>query len=201
LRRSAWLLALSPLLFVAVVLAFAATLSGSGVNDFGDITRDQMDSVRVGWVLMWPVYAAAVLFGLSGLVVLNRALGAMVARWLVTASQVIAAVSAAAILANLVLNELAAGFDETRLGLNTTYTASLVASYASIWAAIVATILTALCLNRSGVLRRTGLVVAALAVVTLVLEAIFRGLPPFTVALFWLIIGIGLLRRRVPSSM
>lgn len=195
-RRSAWKLALSPLPFAALVVAVVATMSGTEVSGYADLTRDQMDSIRVGWALMWPVYALAVLFGLSALFMLNRALRGTLA----TASQVFVGVSAVAILANLVLNEIAAGFDTARLGLDGAYDASLVASYASIWAATVATILTALALRASGLLRRAGLVVAVLAGACLALDVVTRALPPFMVAVFWVVLGVGLLRRRVPSS-
>ncbi|MGN9914711.1 hypothetical protein ACTMTJ_45000 [Phytohabitans sp. LJ34] len=196
IRRPAWKLALSPLAFVAWLVAVVATMSGTGVSDSADLTPDQMDGIRVGWALMWPVYAIAVLLGLSALYPLNRLLRGRLA----TASQVFVAVAAVAILANLVLSEVAAGFGEARLGDNAAYEASLVASYASIWAATVATILTAVALRTSGLLRRAGLVVAILAGALLVLDVATRGLPPFMVALFWVVLGVGLLRRRVPSS-
>jgi hypothetical protein len=195
-RRPAWLLALSPLGFAAWLVAVVATMSGSGVTDSADLTPDQMDGIRVGWALMWPVYAFAVLLGLAGLLLLNRLLSGPLA----TASQALVAVSGAAILANLVLSEVAAGFGEARLGDNAAYEASLVASYASIWAATVATVLTAVALRASGLLRRAGLVVAILAGALLALDVATRGLPPFMVALFWVVLGVGLLRRRVPSS-
>lgn len=121
-RRPAWLLALSPLAFVAWLVAVVATMSGSGVSDSADLTPDQMDGIRVGWALMWPVYAFAVLLGLAGLFLLNRLLSGPLA----TASQALVAVSGAAILANLVLSEVAAGFGEARLGDNAAYEASLV---------------------------------------------------------------------------
>jgi hypothetical protein len=195
-RRPAWLLALSPLAFAAWLVAVVATMSGSGVSAAADLTPDQLDGIRVGWALTWPVYALAVLVGLAGLFLLNRLLPGPLA----TASQALVAVAGVAILANLVLSEAAAGFGEARLGDNAAYEASLVASYASIWAATVATILTAVALRTSGLLRRAGLVVAILAGALLALDVATRGLPPFMVAIFWVVLGVGLLRRRVPSS-
>jgi hypothetical protein len=195
-RRPAWKLALSPLAFAAWLVAVVATMSGSGVSESADLTPDQMDGIRVGWALMWPVYAIAVLLGLSALLALNRLRRGPLA----AASQGFVAASAIAILANLVLSEVAAGFGEARLGDNAAFDASIVASYASIWAATVATILTAVALRTSGLLRRAGLVVAVLAGALLALDVVTRGLPPFMVALFWVVLGVGLLRRRVPSS-
>jgi hypothetical protein len=196
LRRPAWKLALSPLPFVLWLVAVVATMSGTGVSDAADLTPERMDTIRVGWALMWPLYALAVLVGLAGLFQVNRALRGTLA----TASQVFAGICAVAILANLVLSEIAGGFEAARLGLDGAYDASLVASYASIWAATVATILTALALRASGLLRRAGLVVAVLAGACLALDVVTRALPPFMVAAFWVVLGVGLLRRRVPSS-
>jgi hypothetical protein len=188
-RRAAWILTLSPLLFVLWLLAVVATLSGSGVTDSADLSVAQMDAIRTGWRLIWPVYAAAIIVGSAAMMLLRLSLAARVA----------SAVSIVAALANLVLSELAAGFTEPRLGDNGYFTASLVASYAAIWAALVALIVTGVVLRRTGMLRRTGLVIAVLAGLFLVLDVVTRGLPPFIVAPLWLAVGIALLRRRVTS--
>lgn len=196
-RLDAWLLALSPLPFVAWLVAVVTVMSGPGVTDSADLTREQMASIRGGWLLIWPLYAAAVIIGGAGMTLLNRTLrGTAGHRWAVL-SQVACGISAIAVLANLVLSEVAGGFTEARLGLNGAFEAALVASYASIWAAAAAVVLTGVALRVSGVLRRTGLVVAIIAGVFLLLDALTRGFPPFVVALLWLAVGVALLRRRV----
>lgn len=199
-RLGAWLLALSPLPFVAWLIAVVTVMSGPGVTDSADLTREQMASIRGGWWLIWPLYAAAVIVGGVGMTLLNRTLRETPGqRWSVL-SQVACGISVVAILANLVLSEVAGGFTEARLGLNRAFDASLVASYASIWAAAVAVLLTGIALRASGVLRRAGPVVAVIAGVFLLLDVLTRGFPPFFVALLWLAVGVALLRRRVASA-
>ena len=74
LRTPAWLLALSPLGFVAVVALGAATFVGSGIDDTAFMTPAQMADIRVAWLAFWPVYAAAVSVGAVGLILLGRSL-------------------------------------------------------------------------------------------------------------------------------
>ncbi len=199
LRRPARWLILSLVAFIAWLATVVATIAGTGVETSADLTRAQMDSIRTGWALVWPLYTAAVMIGAVGMTLLNRSLGgAPVHRW-TAASSVFTAVSVVAIVVNLVLSELQAGFDEARLGLSSLYTPALVASYLAIWAALMAVLLTGVALHRTGVLRRVGLVVAVLAGAILLLDALTRGFPPFVVALLWLTVGIALLRRREPS--
>lgn len=197
-RLSAWLLALSPVPFVVWLATTIAVMSGPGVTNSADLTREQMASIRVGWAVMWPLYALAVIVGCVAIVMVNREVRAT--PWS-SLSQVACGVAGLGIVADLVLSEVAAGFTEERLGLNGAFDAAMVASYAAIWAATVAVILTGIGLRVSGVLRRTGTVVAIVAAVILVLDVLTRGFPPFFVALLWLALGVGLLRRRVPSAL
>ncbi len=199
-RPGAWLLALSPLPFVAWLVAVVTVMSGPGVTESADLTREQMASIRGGWSLIWPLYAVAVIVGCAGTALLNRTLlGTPGHRWAVL-SQVACGISTVAILANLVLSEVAGGFTEARLGLNGAFDAALVASYAAIWAAAAAVLLTGVALRAGGVLRRTGPVVAVVAGVFLLLDVLTRGFPPFVVAFLWLAVGVALLRRRVASA-
>ncbi|GIF47129.1 hypothetical protein DFJ67_7243 [Asanoa ferruginea] len=200
LRRPAWLLVLSPLPFVAWLAALVPAMSSTGVTNAADLTTDQMASIRGGWATAWALYALAVLFGAAAMAMLNSRLRDTAARRLVAASQVAVALSAITIVGHLALIELAAGFTGPRLGDSDLYAASQVLSYTTIWSATVAVILTGLALRGSMVLRRTGFVVAIVAAALLLLDVATRGLPPFLVAVFWLVVGIGLLRRRVPSA-
>jgi hypothetical protein len=198
--RPAWLLVLSPLPFVAWLAALVPAMSSTGVTNAADLTPERMASIRGGWATAWPIYALAVLAGAAAMAMLNARLRRTAARGLATAAQAAVAGSAITIVGHLALIELAAGFTEPRLGDNDLYAASQVLSYATIWCATVAVILTGLALRASGVLRRTGLAVAIIAAALLLLDVATRGLPPFMVAAFWLVVGIGLLRRRVPSA-
>jgi hypothetical protein len=87
-------------------------------------------------------------------------------------------VSVVAVAAVLVLRLAAIGFSEPHLGDNNAYTWSLAASYVSTWAAAVATILIGLALRTSGLLHRTGLIVAALGALFLALDVATRAVRP-----------------------
>ncbi len=200
LRSAARLLILSPLVFVLWLVGVVSTMSGTGVTNAADLTPTQMDTIRTGWLLQWPLYTAAILAGAAGMTQLNPALRDTPAGRIARVSTVVGVLSAVVAVAHLVLIELSAGFTEARLGDNRAYATSQVLSYTAIWAAALAVVLTGLALRTSGVLRRTGSVVAVLAVLFLVADVLTRGFPPFVVGLLWLTIGVGLLRRRVPSS-
>jgi hypothetical protein len=73
------------------------TLAGAGVTDSADLTPAQMSTIRVGWAVIWPLYAVALLVGLAGSAVLNNTLRATAGRRWATASQVANALAAAAI--------------------------------------------------------------------------------------------------------
>jgi hypothetical protein len=197
LQGPAWSLALSPVLFLAWVVGVIATMSGSGVSQAADLTRAQLDSIRVGWLVTWPLYAVAVIFGAVALVTVTRVLRRSV---LTVGSQVAAVVAVVAVLGCVVLREVALGFSQPRLGDNGAYVASQPLSYAAIWALVVATVLTGLALRAAGVLRRTGLIVAIVAALLLVLDLVTLALPPWFAAFYLLAFGVGLLRGRVPSQ-
>lgn len=198
-RTPGWLLALSPLGFVAVVAAGVATFPATGVDDTALMPPDKMDDIRVAWLLFWPIYAAAVIVGAVGLVLLARRLRPSA---LATATTVAAGLSVASILGNLVLNWTMTGFDQPRMGEHPLYDASIFLSLLAIWFGAVAAGLAGLALRAEGRLRRTGLVVAILAAVLIVVDTtLTQGLiPPFVVSFLWLALGVGLLRARVPST-
>lgn len=203
LRTPAWLLALSPLGFVAVVALGAATFVGSGIDDTAFMTPAQMADIRVAWLAFWPVYAAAVSIGAVGLILLGRTLaGGPGAAGLARAAQVTAGLSIAAVLGNVILNWSMVGFDRQRLGEHPAYDTSIFLSMLAIWLGALAAGLAGLALRRAGILPRTGLVVAIVAAVLIVVDTTLTqgAIPPFTVSFLWLALGIGLLRHRVPSS-
>lgn len=198
LRSTAWILASTPVAFAAVVALGVATFVSSGVDDTAFMTPAQLDTIRPLWLLFWTAYAGAVLLGAAGTARLNASLDSRVAM----ASQVAAAVSAVAILGNLVLNLAMAGSTAERLELNAAYEPSLLLSMIAIWAAAASATLTGLALRVTGVLRRTGTAAAIFAVAFVLVDvAVTRGeLPPFVVSLPWAMIGIALLLRRVRSA-
>lgn len=201
LRLAGWLLALSPVAFAVVTVAWGATFADTGVDNYTLLTPEQLADIRLGWIVLWAVYAAAVLVGAVAMAALNQALRGTPARALANASQVAVAVSVASMLTGLVLRYAVLGFTEARLELNSLHDAAYWTSLLAIWSAAVAVALTGIGLRTSGVLRRTGLVVALIAAGYVLVDVVLtRGeLPPFVIALLWLPLGIGLLRRRVPS--
>jgi len=50
------------------------------VTDSADLTPAQMSTIRVGWAVIWPLYAVALLVGLAGSAVLNNTLRATAGR-------------------------------------------------------------------------------------------------------------------------
>jgi hypothetical protein len=193
LRVAGWMLVLSPLVFALWVAAIASAMSGTGVDTSADLTPAQMSTIRVGWLLAWPLYAIAVSVGAAGVALANRA--STGARWLVVASQVASGLSVAAILVDLVLNESMVNFTGARLGDSGAYGPALAMSYLAIWSAVVAVALCGLALRT-----RAGVVVAVVGGLLVLVDMATRMFPPFVVAILWLVIGVGVLRRRVPSS-
>lgn len=94
LRLAGWLLALSPVAFAVVTVARGATFADTGVDDYALLTPEQLADIRLGWIVLWAVYAAAVLVGVVAMAALNQALRDTPARTLANASQ--AATSASA---------------------------------------------------------------------------------------------------------
>jgi hypothetical protein len=118
------------------------------------------------------------------------ALGALVA----------AVVATAAIVGYPIAMLSATGFDQDRLGDHPGYAVGIGLSYAAIWLSLVAVVACGVALRTSGILRRTGLIVAIIAGLVLVTDVVAGGAwPPAVVGLLVLPYGIGLLRRRVAS--
>lgn len=200
-RTAGWLLAGALVVFAAWFAAAMTTLSSAGVTNSADLTPAQMSTIRVGWTLVWPLYALALLVGLAGAALLNNVLRATAGRPWATASQVVNALAAITIIGYVVLVLSIAGFTEPRLGDNRWWDPSLTLSVAACGLALAGITLTAVALRRSGLLRRTGLVVAIIGGVMFALNLVTLGaLPPFVPALLWLVCGIALLRRPVAST-
>ncbi|HEX8630218.1 MAG TPA: hypothetical protein VF755_18835 [Catenuloplanes sp.] len=197
IRTTGWLLAVPLVIFVIWFAAAMTMLSSAGVANSADLTPAQMSTVRTGWLVIWPLYALALLVGLVGLARLNRVLGQ--ARW-ATAGHVATAIAAVLITAYTVMMIVMAGFVEPRLGEHPWWDASLALSVVAGIAALAGTVLTAVGLRTSGYLRRTGTVMAVVGGLLLVLNVVAWGaVPPFLPALLWLVIGVAVLRRPVTS--
>ena len=184
--------ALAP--FLAWFALAMTTLAQTGVNTTGDFTPATMADVRLQWIVIAVLYTLAVLTGAAG----TASVGTTPE--LTLAARITATVSAIAILGYLALALTMTGFGEPKLSENPLWGASLWLSMTAIWAALAGIVVTGLGLRRTGRLRRTGLVVAIIAGIILVADVVLGGaFPPLIVALLWLPLGIGLLRRPVTA--
>ncbi|GAA3219675.1 hypothetical protein ACFO1B_17945 [Dactylosporangium siamense] len=186
-------LALAP--FLAWFVLAMATLAQTGVDNSADFTPGVLADVRLQWVAIAVLYALAVLTGAAGMAMVATSPG------LTVATRIASGVSAVAIIGNLVLALSMSGSTTAKLSDNSLWSPSLWLSMISIWAALAAIVLTGVGLRRTGVLRRTGLVVAIIAGLILLADLALGGaFPPLLVGFLWLAIGIGLLRRPVTAT-
>jgi len=195
--RTGLILALSPLPFAVLVITLLTAVAASGVEDSGDITPAIMTDIRLQWIGVWIVYPLALIFGSVGMFRLFRSRRGALARGALVAT----CLSVGCMLVSTALNLSLTGFSAERLGAVTRYDVALEVSLVSFWLAWVALICGGLALRLSGVLRRTGLVVAILAALLGIVDVAGHGaVPPFVVSFLWLTLGIGLIKARgVPS--
>jgi len=195
-RTTGWLLIASLPLFAIWFAVAMSMLASTGVSNSADLTPDQLSSIRLGWVVIWPLYGVALLVGLAGATRLNRTLSNLWA----TVGQVANALAALAITACVLIMLAMTGSTEPRLGDHPWWDRSMLLSVVAVVLALAGTVLTGVALRTTGYLRRTGLWVAITGGVLLVLNLVTAGnLPPFLPAVLWLVIGIALLRRPVAS--
>ena len=134
-----------------------------------------MADIRVAWrgPAFWPVYAAAVSIGAVGLILLGRTLaGGPGAAGLARAAQVAAGLSIAVSSAtsSSTTGRWSASTGQ-RLGLHSAYDTSIFrASMLAIWLGALPARIAGLALRRAGILPGTGLVVAIVAAVLIVVD-------------------------------
>jgi hypothetical protein len=183
----------SPLTFVGVIIT--AILGFSHVGVFEEITPDQMRSIGVAWSIFNTLVPLAILLAMGGIVALAQALRDTTARVPAWISMLLGLVVMAACVLFIVIRISLAGFQETTLGLNPWYRVSD-------WAftnivgpvSMLATVSIGIGLFASRFLRRTGMVIAVLSGLLMML-AIVRQFPPFVFSFLWLVLGIALLLR------
>ena len=193
LRRPAWVLALSPLGFVVLIVGGSLTIP-PGL--FDEITPTALATFRGGWVLFHVLLVLAVALGCGGVALVGAALRGPGNRALATSAVAVAALAVALEVGCAAVRVSLVTSTAPTLGQDGRYGPALTLSLLAVWAAYVATGLCGLALRASGTLRRTGLVVAVLAGLLLVVDIATAGsIPPFALALLWTTLGIGLLRR------
>ncbi|MET0735237.1 MAG: hypothetical protein ABWY55_06305 [Microbacterium sp.] len=193
-RWGAWMLAVSPAYFVLVVITNISVLAANDIPPFVDITREQMDRISTGWILLSVLYCVAFILGGIGVALLGTALArGRISRWWAWAATVVAIGSVVLYLPYAPFRIAAMAFTEDRLGDNRWYTFWEPMSYLGMDLAITATAFLCAALFAGTVRRRTGLVVGVIAVVYLV-AAIALPMPPFVISFLWCALGIVWLR-------
>ena len=136
-RTAAWLMIASPVLFAVWFAAAMTVLSGSGVTDSADLTPDKMSTIRLGWMLVWPLYGVALLLGLAGASRLNRALRATAGRTWAVAADAANALAGLAMIGYVVMVLGTTGFTQATLGEHPWWDPSLFVSVVAIVLALV----------------------------------------------------------------
>ncbi|WP_203337285.1 hypothetical protein [Nocardioides limicola] len=211
-RRPAWLLlaSLPPVVgFVIVTVTSLVPRLPDSESSSAALATAQLAQMRPAWILMHLLWAAPVVLGALGVFVLA---GGAPGRFAGIA-RVLAPVAVVVMVGYLLAQVALLGADGPTVGDSSVYTVGLALSLVGFWAAVLATIATCVELIRHRVVPRVAGVVAALCGLYLVFDLVAYlpamvsetrldeaiGLPPIVVAVFWAILGGGLLRR-VPSE-
>ena len=163
-----------------------------GING---LTPQQMASFQSIYVLSQAFVIVPVILSAIATAMLYTALKETSARGLAMVALVFAVIMCLLYLMLVAFRVSLVGFTDTTLAENATWQWT---SWAYDKPAIIlpafATFFIGVSLYRSHLLRRTGLIVAILSGV-LILLAVFMGFAPFVFGFLWLVIGIGLLRH------
>jgi hypothetical protein len=196
----AWMLSLSLLPFVAVVATGLIGFMGRlpvGLR-FTEITPDIMAMIQTPWVLVNLFVAIAMTNGAAGAAMIAYAARrTREGRWMIGAVGLHGLAVAIAIIGTL-LRLSVTTFDEATLGANRSYQWAMTLGYLGTPVLYLATLVLCVGLIASGILRRIGIVVGAISGLLFVVAyvpGVSDGMPPFTIALLWMPIGIGLLLR------
>jgi hypothetical protein len=191
-RLAGWLLALQPLAWIGVIVGGLANFPP---GTFESWTPEVMAGIRGPWILFHLFIALAFVMGNAGLALVAAGLRESRAR-LPALAALVCAIGGIALIAVIAgLRWSVASFTEPTLGQVAAYRASDPIFIPAAALSVLATLATGVSLWQTGLARRTGLVVAVLAGLLLVLS-FFVGGPPFVLGLLWLPLGIALLVGR-----
>jgi hypothetical protein len=194
--RLAGILLIATLFLYATVIVFTITRVFSRFpNGLGLLTPIDMMTFRGDFVLFQLLALVAIGAGTGGLAVSATSLLTTRARTWAQIALICAAAAFAAVLLAVAARFTLLNFTEPTLGESATWQwTTWVFDYVAAPIQGLATLVASVALAVSDVLRRTGLVVAVLSGILIVL-AVVAGFPPFVFAFLWLALGIGLLRR------
>ena len=198
-RLPAVLLILASIGYVVLVIFTATMVLSRFPQGLDAMTPHQMASFRPQYIVFHILALATGASGAAGLALLAAALRETRARIWASVALVVTLLTISLALV-LFLGRLSLlSFTDATLGQNSTWRWTTWAfSNVSPPALAVATLAACVALFHSAMLRRTGLIVALLSAVVLILT--IAGFPPFVFACLWLPLGIGLLRRRMPAA-
>lgn len=196
LRLPAFSLVASFLAFIVLVVTSVTLVLSRFPHGLGPMTPQQMATFQGTFVLFNVLTLLPMVLGSGGIVALFSTLKETPARafaWLM----LVTALGAIAATGVIIVTRLGImGFTQATLGENSTWQwATWFADNVITPLLAVATLATGISLFSSGVLRRTGLVVALLSGIVLILLFVI-GAAPFIFGPLWLALGIGLLRRK-----
>lgn len=211
-RTGGWMMALSPLGYVALIATMAGVFAGTiGANTFADITRAQMDRIGFAWVLVHLMTALAGVIPLIGAGLLALALlriGIRAGRWAAWAVLLLTVVNVLTPIPDIAGSVAQLGFTAPTLGEDPSWSTSTVLLPLTFGACFLQLLILCVALWLSGTRRTTGLVMGVICVVALLVVAFAAPfVPPFAVALVACPLGISWLRglrhaghaRRGPS--
>lgn len=199
-HTAGWLLTLSPLAFVAVIVSYASTFAAAGIGLFTQITPQQMSGIAVGWVGSQVVFLLAIGMGSTGMFLLGGSLSlTSSSRW-GRAVQTLAALALILSAAGAASNSALVNFTDARLGDNALYQLTLACGLGASVASAGAVIGAGLGLVVGRMRRGLGGVLAAGGLVLLAASLTNLAVPPFTIALLWMALGISVLRRPVLAT-
>jgi len=177
---------------VAVALVFPTFPHG-----LDPLTPQQMQTSPGVYLFFQLIFLLPVLLGVGGILTLFKPLKESKSRtvaWLMLASTIVAI---ALVLVLVALRLSLVDFTQATLGENSVWrSTSWAFDHLAGPAMAVATLMTGIALFTSGVLRRTGLVVAILSASLGIMAVVGAILPPAVIGVLWLALGIGLLRRQ-----
>jgi hypothetical protein len=201
LRLSGILLAVTPLIFIALVVGGLLVLAPNKIGLFDNITPEQMETIKAGWIIFHIINGLAIGVGALGLILLNNLLRLNNDKLLVWVPIASALAAIIIIIAYVALRSSLINFTEAQLSLVPNYPLTGTLSVFSMYMALVATAFTGFNLYTTRLLRRVGLATMVLSGIHLVIIILApNSVPPFVVSFWWLAMGIGLLRRNTPAT-
>jgi hypothetical protein len=196
LRMPALLFVFSFVGFVLLMMVVIGLVLPAFPNGIGELTPQQIPSFLGKYVLIQTFPLVPILLGVAGIALLYSSMKETAGRRFARLGFVFAVLMGALYLALVIFRLNLVGFSDATLSANSVWQwTSWAYDKLGLILPAVATLFIGISLYRSALLRRTGLIIAILSGI-LILVTLVVGYPPFVFGFLWLAIGIGLLSRR-----